>query len=48
MNVETNYLEVTREKWKKTHKDYKSIIKGQKYMLVYDNGTCLKPVKIIK
>jgi len=41
--------EVTMTEWKKTHKDYKGVINGQKYMLVYEDGmTRSVPVKIIK
>jgi hypothetical protein len=42
--------EMTMQEWKKTHKDYKTIINGQRYVLdwVEGKGTSLVPVKIVK
>ncbi|MGB1811877.1 MAG: hypothetical protein ACPHM3_05345 [Candidatus Kariarchaeum pelagius] len=39
---------ITKEQWRKTHKDYKSMIDGQPYVLEFikGKGTCLSPVKI--
>ena len=38
---------ITKAKWKSASKDYKSIIKGQKYMLMMTNeGTALVPVTV--
>ena len=38
---------ISKEKWKKTHKDYKSIIDGVKYVLMMtDQGTSLVPVTV--
>ena len=39
-------FKITSKEWEKRQKDHKSIIDGKKYILVYDNGTCLKPVEI--
>ena len=40
---------ITAEEWRKKHKDFKSIINGQRYMLKYieGSGTCLVPVEVI-
>ena len=40
---------IAKEKWNKIPKDYKSVIKGIKYMMVYDDekGTSLNPVIVI-
>lgn len=40
---------ITKSQWKKLHKDYKTIIDGQRYILKLVNGaTCLVPVKVVK
>ncbi len=41
---------ITREKWQRTPKDYRSTIKGQKYVLEFvpGVGTSLVPVQIIE
>lgn len=42
-------LKITREEWKKTHRDFKSIIDGQRYMMrLVDGKTCLVPVEVVK
>ena len=42
------YRIITKEDWKKTPKDYKSIIDGIKFkMFLTENGTALIPVKIV-
>ena len=39
---------ITKKEWNNKPKDYKSIIKGQRYMLKWTNsGTSLVPVKVI-
>jgi len=39
--------EITKQQWQAKHKDYKSIIDGQKYILTNKNGaTVLAPVNI--
>jgi hypothetical protein len=38
---------ITKAEWDKIHKDYKSVINGVHYIMVYDNGTALVPVKIV-
>lgn len=40
---------ISKEKWNKIPKDYKSVIKGIKYIMEYDNekGTSLNPVIVI-
>lgn len=39
---------ITKSKWKLLHKDYKTIIDGQRYILKLVAGaTCLVPVKLI-
>ena len=43
----SNMKVVSKEEWNKAHKDYKTIIKGQKYMMEYDDSrdaTILVPV----
>ena len=36
---------INKEEYKKIHKDYKTIIDGQHYILkLTENGTCLVPV----
>jgi len=43
----SNMKTVSKEEWNKAHKDYKTIIKGQKYMMEYDDSrdaTILVPV----
>ena len=40
---------IKKEEWKNLHKDYKTIINGQHYILkLTEKGTCLVPVNIIK
>ena len=40
---------ITAAEWKKTHRDYKSIINGQRFVLGWtDKGTGLIAVEIIK
>lgn len=43
-------LTMSAEEWKKTSKDYKSIINGQRYVLrfVDGKGTCLVPVDVVR
>jgi hypothetical protein len=40
------YKTVSKEEWNKTHKNYKSVIDGVKYLMVLDpkRGTILAPV----
>lgn len=39
---------MTAEEWRKTHRDFKTTIKGQRYVLRWtDKGTGLVPVTII-
>lgn len=39
---------ITKSKWKALHRDYKSIINGQRCILkLVNGGTCLVPVKVI-
>ena len=41
--------QVTREEWRKCHKDYKVIRDGGKWMMFNSNiGAVLRPVEIIK
>ena len=42
------YKTITKTEWDKTHKDYKTIIKGQEYKMYLDQklGTILAPVKV--
>lgn len=45
----SNMKTVSKEEWNKAHKDYKTIIKGQKYMMEYDDSrdaTILVPVVV--
>lgn len=37
---------ITKKEWVETHKDFRSVINGQRYVMMYDNGTCLVPVKV--
>lgn len=40
---------MTAEEWRKTHRDFKTTIRGQRYVLRWtDKGTGLVPVTIIK
>ena len=40
---------ITKKQWRELHRDYKSIIDGQRYILKGTNkGTCLVPVQLIK
>lgn len=42
-------VEMTQEQWRKTHRDYKATINGQKYTLAWTSrGTSLVPVTIIE
>lgn len=39
---------ITKSKWKSLHRDYKTIIDGQRYILkLINGGTCLVPVTVI-
>ncbi len=39
---------ITKSEWKELHKDYKTIIDKQRYILrLVNGGTCLVPVKVI-
>lgn len=41
--------QITKSEWKKLHRDYKTIIDGQRYILkLINGGTCLVPVQVIK
>ena len=42
------YKTVSKEEWNKTHKNYKSVIDGVKYLMVLDpqKGTILAPVRV--
>ncbi len=41
-------VEMTKDQWRKTHRDFKSVIDGQRYVLQWTaNGTGLVPVTII-
>ena len=45
MEIET----ITKSEWRNRHKDYKTIIEGQRYILKGTaQGTTLVPVKVIK
>lgn len=48
--MEQERLTMTPDEWKRTHRDFKTIDKGQRYVLrmVDGKGTCLVPVDIIK
>lgn len=40
---------ITKSDWKKLHRDYKTIIDKQRYILkLVNGGTCLVPVEIVK
>lgn len=40
-------IRISKRDWDSTHKDYKSIIKGQKYkVMMTDKGTSLVPICI--
>lgn len=42
-------LQITRKEWRKTHRDFKTTIAGQRYVLrLTDRGTCLVPVELVK
>lgn len=42
-------VEMTAAEWKRTHRDFKTIKDGQRYVLRWtDRGTCLVPVLIVK
>ena len=50
MPVKTESPEKIREKklkaiWRKTHRDYKGIVEGERYIMIYRNGTTLVPLK---
>ncbi len=40
---------ITAEEWRTKHRDYKTIINGQRHILknIQGSGTCLVPVKVI-
>lgn len=39
---------ITKKEWEDTHKDYKTIIKDQRYIMKLENkGTCLVPIKVV-
>ena len=42
------YKTISKEEWNKTHKNYKSVIDGVKYLMVLDpkRGTILAPVVV--
>jgi hypothetical protein len=44
MDMET----IAKAEWTKTHKDYRSVINGQRYIMRFEGGkgTCLVPVKV--
>ena len=47
--VQSNMKSITQKEWDKTNKEYKTVINGQKYKMVYDDGrdaTILIPVII--
>lgn len=47
--VKSNMQPISQKEWDKTNKDYKTVINGQKYKMVYDDGrdaTILVPVVI--
>lgn len=47
--VKSNMQSISQKEWDKTNKDYKTVINGQKYKMVYDDGrdaTILVPVVI--
>jgi hypothetical protein len=48
-NEKPKYKKITKKEWVKTHKDYKTIIEGVHYILMWENGkgTVLMPVEII-
>ncbi|MHB8281321.1 MAG: hypothetical protein ACYDDE_00785 [bacterium] len=48
-NKKLKYKKITKEQWKKTPKDYKRIINGVRYILMWEDGegTVLMPVKLI-
>ena len=37
---------ITKKEWQQLPSGYKSIMHGERYMLTYDNGTCLAPVNV--
>jgi hypothetical protein len=42
-------LKSTSEEWRKKHRDFKTTIKGQRYILAMtDRGTSLVPVEVVK
>lgn len=44
-----NQVQMTPEEWRRTHRDFKAIKNGQRYVLRWtDRGTCLVPVIIVK
>ncbi len=41
--------QITGAEWKKTHRDFKSVIDGQRYVLrLTERGTALVPVELVK
>lgn len=48
-NRSSSQVEMTAAEWKRTHRDFKTIKDGQRYVLRWtDRGTCLVPVLIVK
>lgn len=42
-------LQITKAEWQKTHRDFKSVIDGQRYVLrMTPRGTALVPVDLVK
>ena len=42
-------IEMTREAWTKTHRDFKAVVDGQRYVLrMTGHGTALVPVTLTK
>lgn len=41
-------IQMTKDEWRKTHKDFKTVIDGQRYVMrMTRHGTCLVPVSLI-
>lgn len=47
---QSDVLQMTPEEWKRTHRDFKTIDRGRRYVLrmVPGRGTCLVPVEIVR
>lgn len=43
-------LTITAQEWREKHRDYKTIINGQRHILKYieSQGTCLVPVEVVR